>query len=459
MTSRKPKHYHFIGVGGIGMSGIARILLHGGSKVSGSDVKENRITRELKSLGAIISIGHREENLLGADAVVFSSAIQNDNPEVRGARAKGIPLLKRAQALAELMKGKDVIAVGGSHGKTTTTSLASFLLAKAGFSPTAVVGGVLRSLNTNACLGEGDFFIAEADESDGSFLYYQPKYSIITNIDREHLDFYNDFEGVKSAFKNFIGRTTKDGCVFCCGDDPHLVQMLGDYKGRRVTFGLNKNSDINAAGIRMEALTSEFDCFRRDKFIERFSLAMGGEHNISNALSVIALGLELGIDTRIIKKVLQDTKGARRRQEVKFRDSRFLLIDDYAHHPTEIKATLATVKNFSPQRLLVVFQPHRYSRTKFLIEEFSRSFDHADHLVLTDIYPAAENPLPGINKELLCGKIEAASSVKSVDCIAKEDLVQHVLKIAKEGDLIITLGAGDITKISDALAESLNGRE
>jgi len=458
MTSRKPKHYHFIGIGGIGMSGIARLLLHGGSKVSGSDLKENRITRELKGLGAIISIGHREENLEGADAVVFSSAIQNDNPEVRGAKDRGILLLKRAQALAELMKGKDVIAVGGSHGKTTTTSLASFLLAKAGFSPTAVVGGVLRSLNTNACLGEGDFFIAEADESDGSFLYYQPKYSIITNIDREHLDFYNDFEGVRSAFKDFIGRTAKDGCVFCCGDDPHLFNLLADYKGRRVTFGLNKTCDLNAAGIRMEGLTSEFDCFRRSTFIERFYLAMGGEHNISNALSVIALGLELGIDVRIIKKVLRDTKGARRRQEVKFKDSRFLLIDDYAHHPTEIKATLATVKNFSPRRLVVVFQPHRYSRTKFLIEEFSRSFDHADHLVLTDIYPAAENPLPGINKELLCGKIKAASSGKPVDCVAKEDLVRHVLKIAKEGDLIITLGAGDITKISDTLAESLKGK-
>jgi UDP-N-acetylmuramate--alanine ligase len=449
------KHTHFIGIGGIGMSGIAQLLLSYGRKVSGSDIKESKITQDLKKLGAEIFIGHTSRNIQGADLVVYSSAIKENNPEMVEAKRRNIPLIKRAEALAELMKDKTVITVTGSHGKTTTTSLASYLFLEAGMNPTVAIGGILRNIESNACLGRGEFFIAEADESDGSFLYYQPKFSIITNIDREHLDYYKNFVNEINTFREFLNKTKDDGCAFCCADDINLRQILNDYKKRYILFGFKEDADIYPKNIRIENLTSQFDCFYKNKFIEQFDLALGGMHNISNALAVIALGLELKINPLVIKKVLANYKGSKRRLEIKFEDQRYRLIDDYAHHPTEIKATLLAVRSLKPKRLIVVFQPHRYSRTKLLLDEFGRCFDLADSVFVTDIYPAAEPELEGVNARLVCDKIKENSPDKEVNFLPKEKVTSVILKILKPGDLLITLGAGDIVKNCDELVEEL----
>ncbi|MDD5477131.1 MAG: UDP-N-acetylmuramate--L-alanine ligase [Candidatus Omnitrophica bacterium] len=448
-------YYHFIGIGGIGMSGIARLMLKSGYKVSGSDLKENRITDELKSLGAKISIGHNASNITGQDVLVYSSAIRQDNPEILRAKALGIPLIKRAQALAGLMRGKTAITVAGSHGKTTTTSLVSYMLLEAGLNPTVVIGGILNNIDTNACLGDGDFFVAEADESDGSFLNYTPKYSIITNIDREHLDYYHNFDNELKAFKSFIERTQKGGCVFACSDDPNLLKMLSIYKGKHLSFGLNSGADINAKNISFTGLLSDFDCYFKDKFVSRFHLALGGEHNISNSLAVIGLGMELGIDLECIRRTLKGYKGASRRLETKFKSDKYLVIDDYAHHPSEIKATLAAIANLKAGRKIVIFQPHRYTRTQLLLNDFAKSFDQSDYLIITDIYAASEQPIEGVAARKLMEKIKEHAKDKEVLYLPKEDILDHLLGIIRENDLVITLGAGDIVKVSDALAEKL----
>ncbi len=447
------KHYHLIGIGGIGMSGIAQLLLRRGIKVSGSDLKESRITEELKKIGAQIFIGHDPVNINGAGLVIYSSAIREDNPEIIEAKNKGIPLIKRAQALAGLMEDKTVIAVTGSHGKTTTASLVSYLLLESGLLPTGAIGGILRNIDSNAYMGGGKFFVAEADESDGSFLYYRPKYSIITNIDREHLDYYKEFEKELCAFREFLNRTEEDGCVFCCDDDINLKRILSDYKNRYVLFGLSKSAHIYPKDIQLKNLSSEFDCFYKNKFIARFHLELGGKHNISNALSVIALGLELGINLECIKKTLEGYKGARRRLEIKFEDANYLIVDDYAHHPTEIRATLEAVKNLKQQRIIAVFQPHRYTRTKLLLDEFTKSFDSADYVIITDIYPASEPPIEGINAKCIYDKIKERAPNKEIVVLPKEEIVKHILGLIKPQDLVITLGAGDIVKICDELVE------
>jgi UDP-N-acetylmuramate--alanine ligase len=447
------KHYHFIGIGGIGMSGIAHLLLACGNRVTGSDIKENKIILELRRLGADICIGHKAGNVCGADIVVYSSAIKGDNPEIAQAKKLNIPLLMRAQALAELMRDKAVIAVAGSHGKTTTASLVSCLLMEAGLSPTAAVGGVLKNIDTNACMGSGKFFVAEADESDGSFLYYRPKFSIITNIDREHLDHYGNFDNEVDAFRKFIGLTDKEGCVFCCSDDANLPRLAKDSAMRHLFFGLTPAADIYPQNLFFDGLTCAFDCIFQGKLVARFNLSLGGRHNISNALAVIALGLELGIEIRHIKKALADFKGAGRRLEVKFKSQDYYILDDYAHHPTEIAATLNAAKSIKAKRTVVLFQPHRYTRTQLLFDDFVKSFKDAECLIITDIYPASEEPIPGVSGKALYDKIKKDYPGKEVYFMAKEEIAEKVVSLAESGDLIITLGAGDISKISDELAK------
>jgi len=457
------EYYHFIGIGGIGMSGVARLMLKAGLAVSGSDLKENRITQELQKLGAKIFIGHKAQNICGQSAVVYSSAIKADNCELRQARILNIPLLKRAQALALLMRNKTAIAVAGSHGKTTTTSLVAYLLLEAQLNPTVAIGGILKNIDTNACLGSGEFFVAEADESDGSFLYYQPKYSIITNIDREHLDYYGSFDKELAAFKDFAYRTQQGGCVFACADDANLKRLLADFRQKVIYFGLNEPADIYAENIKLNGLSSDFDCRVQDKLIGRFHLALGGRHNISNSLGVIGLALELGIDLSLIRKALEGYKGAGRRLEIKLQNDKYLVMDDYAHHPSEIKATLETLANLKAKRRIVVFQPHRYSRTQLLLHDFAASFAGADYLIITDIYAASEQPIEGINALNLVNMIKALipsmgcslDSDKKVIYLPKEDILAHILSFVSDGDLVITLGAGDIVKVSDALAQGL----
>lgn len=451
----KNKHYHLIGIGGIGMSGIAQLLMRRGDKVSGSDVRESNAVDKLKKLGAQIFIGHSESNIIDPDMVIYSSAIKDDNPEVKAARQKGIILIKRAEALADLMRDKKVITVTGSHGKTTTSSLASYMLLEAGLLPTIAVGGILKNIDANATFGEGEYFVAEADESDGTFLHYSPDYSIITNIDHEHLDYYKNFQNVLNAFSEFIEQTKKDGCVFCCNDDLNLKEIIKKSGKKSITFGMTKDADIYPEEIVLKDLTSEFDCYYKNKFIARFFLSLGGRHNISNALAVIALGFELGISLEIIKKTLANYKGAGRRLETKFQNKDYLLIDDYAHHPTEIKATLSAVRNLRSKKVITIFQPHRYSRTKILLDEFAKSFDQADRVIITDIYAASESPLEGVTAELLCERIKLYACGKQVDFIHKEKIIESILQDISPGDLVITLGAGDITKISDELSQAL----
>jgi UDP-N-acetylmuramate--alanine ligase len=447
------KHYHLVGIGGIGMSGIAQLLLRCNYRVTGSDLRENKNTRELKRMGAEIFIGHDSKNIKGADIVVYSSAIKEDNSEIKEAQRFKVPLIMRAQALAELMVDKSVITVAGSHGKTTITSLVSYLLLESGLSPTIAIGGILKNIDTNACAGSGKFFVAEADESDGSFLYYKPKFSIITNIDREHLDYYENFEKEIEAFRKFVNSTNPDGCVFFCSDDLNLKKIIKEYKNRYVSFGLHSEADIYPKNIVLEGLSSSFDCFLKDKFVARFSLALGGEHNISNALSTIALGLELGIELEFIKRALSGYKGASRRLEVKFKNRDYTIIDDYAHHPTEIKATLKAVFNLKAKRVIAIFQPHRFTRTQLLFDEFAKSFNNVDILIITDIYSASEQPILNINGPNLCRRVEELYPKKEVYFVPREEIIEKVSSVARPGDLIITLGAGDIVRLSDELAE------
>jgi UDP-N-acetylmuramate--alanine ligase len=430
-------------------------MLKAGFSVSGSDLKENRVTEELRRLGAQIFTGHDACNISGQSAVVYTSAVKEDNPEILQAKKLSIPLFRRAEVLALLMRDKTAITVAGSHGKTTTTSLISYMLLEAGLCPTVAIGGILKNIDTNACLGSGEFFVAEADESDGSFLCYQPKYSIITNIDREHLDYYRDFENELNAFRDFLKRTREGGCVFACADDLNLKKLISDYKQRVVSFGLDQPADIYAKNIQLSGLSSDFDCYFKNKFISRFHLALGGRHNISNSLAVIGLGLELGIDLSFIRRTLEGYKGAGRRLEIKFKSDKYLVLDDYAHHPTEIKATLAAIDNLKCGRKIVVFQPHRYSRTQLLLDEFAACFDQANYLIISDIYAASEQPIAGVNAQALLEKIKEAHPDKQAVYLAKEKVTDFLLGFMQAGDLVITLGAGDIVRVADALSEKL----
>jgi UDP-N-acetylmuramate--alanine ligase len=449
------KYYHFIGIGGIGMSGIAQLLLESKARVSGSDLKANQITQKLSSQGAKIFLGHSAGNICGQDVVVCSSAISPDNPEVMQAKVLGIPIIKRAQALAELMRQKTAITVAGSHGKTTTTSLVSCMLMEAGLCPTVAIGGILNNIQTNACLGSGNFFVAEADESDGSFLNYSPKYSIITNIDREHLDYYHDFNQELNAFARFIQQTKPEGVVFACADDLELRKLMQNTLAQRVFFGFSDQAQIVAKNIYFEGLSSDFDCYDRSEFISRFHLALGGRHNISNALAVIALGLKLGIDLKYIRASLSGYRGAHRRLEIKFRNDKYLVIDDYAHHPCEIKATLDAIANLQVERRIVIFQPHRYSRTQLLLDDFACVFSPADILVVTDIYAAGERPIAGVSAQRLLEKIKKQNPRQKVIYLPKEKITDYILAEICDRDLVITLGAGDIVKVSDDLAQKL----
>lgn len=450
------KQYHLIGIGGIGMSGIAQLLLKRGDRVSGSDVKDGQLLEDLRRQGAAICIGHASANINGADVVVYSSAIREQNPELAAARQNGIPVLKRGQALAELMQDKKVITVTGSHGKTTTTSLISYMLLEAALSPTIAIGGTLKNIQSNASAGEGEYFVAEADESDGSFLYYRPLYSIITNIDREHLDYYRDFKNELKAFKSFISQTSPQGCAILCGDDEHLRDIGRDLAMKRVMFGLQKeHADIYAQNVRMAGLSSSFDVFYGDTPVARFDLALGGLHNVSNSLAVIALGLELGVAVETIRKVLASYKGAGRRLDVRLQDERVTVIDDYGHHPTEIKATLAAVRNMAAKRVRAVFQPHRFSRTQLLLEEFGACFSDADDVVITDIYSAGEEEIPGISGQSVVEAVRRLDPGRSVSYVPRQQLVQYLAATITAGDVLVMLGAGDIVKLSHELVETI----
>lgn len=451
------EHIHLIGIGGAGMSGIAQILLSQGYKVSGSDISLSEVTRELESKGAKISAGHHVDNVNGARLVVYSSAITSDNPEMISASSKKIPLIRRAEMLARLMRDKIGIAVTGAHGKTTTTSLISLILKKAKLEPTVVIGGLVDNFGGGACLGDGPYFCIEADESDGSFLLFSPTYSVVTNIDDEHLDFYQDTEQIKQAFLEFIKRTKQQGCLFYCGDDPHLNDILTDYQGDLLSFGLSRDCHIYPQKIKLDGFYSHFDCLYKGRKLGRLKVKLSGYHNISNALGAIAVGLRLGIDFNIIREALASYQGIKRRFQNKGNLNRdILIIEDYAHHPTEIKATLNALKVWQ-RRIVSIFQPHRYSRTKYLLNEFGKCFADSDHLIITDIYAASEKPIPGVSAKSIHQKVKE-NNHKSTCYLKKDQILNHLLDIVKPGDIVAVMGAGDIGKIADELVAGLKER-
>lgn len=448
------KKIHFVGVGGIGMSAIAEILLSQNFQVSGSDLNRSDNTDYLASLGAVIFFGHDEKHVADAEVVVYSSAVDpKKNPETLFAERRGIPTLRRAEMLAEVSRLNYCLAVAGTHGKTTTTSLCGLIMIKAGFDPTVIVGGRLSGLGgSNARLGKGDWTVVEADEYDRSFLQLLPSVAVVNNVEAEHMDIYKDFDDLKNAFVEFTNKTPFYGFAAVGIDDRGVKEILFDIKKKVITFGLSPQADICATNIEYEDGAAKFKVKSRGKDLGEMKLKIPGEHNVKNALAATAVCLELGADFETIAEAVGEFAGVYRRFEIKGERNGVLVVDDYAHHPTEIRATLDAAAASRNRRIVCVFQPHTYTRTKAFYKEFGASFDKADELVVTDVYPAREKPIEGID-----GKLIADAAIKyghrNVNYVESESLLySEVQKILKEGDMVVTVGAGDIWKLSDRLA-------
>lgn len=449
----KNKHIHFVGIGGIGMSGIAELLLNLGYTVSGSDLRESDITRRLARLGGQVHIGHRSEWIEGAEVVVTSSAVKKNNPEVVAAQQAQVPVIPRAEMLAELMRLKKFgVAVAGSHGKTSTTSMIGWVLAQAQLDPTVVIGGQVNNFSSNAKLGEGEFLVAEADESDGSFLHLSPVVEVVTNIDLEHVDYYSGIEEIKSVFLQFINKIPFYGAAILCLDDPHIVDLLPAIKKRIITYGMTAQADLHARDIRTEGLLSSFEVCAKDTVLGEITLPLAGIHYIYNALAAVAVALELEISFAEIAKALACFSGVQRRLQVKGEKKGLIVIDDYGHHPTEIRATLAALRLAWPKRRIVVmFQPHRYSRTQGLFKEFCTAFHDADILWLADIYPAGEEPVAGVDSRVLLENIQAHGHKQAFYSPDLDKLATQVLPCLQEGDVVLSLGAGNIWQAGEQL--------
>ena len=449
-------HIHFVGIGGIGMSGIAESLINLGYTVSGSDLKLSPITQRLEKKGAQIFQGHAKNQIQGANIIVTSTAISERNPEVIQARQMVIPIIPRAEMLAELMRMKYSIAVSGAHGKTSTTAMISQILNTAGLDPTVIIGGLLQGMDTNALHGKGEFIVAEADESDGSFLKYSPSIAAVTNIDLEHLDFYRDIEHIKDTFVQFINSVPFYGLAILCLDNEHVQDILPRIHVRYITFGMSAQSDLQAMDISFKDGKSKFSVVYQNKALGQINLNIAGQHNISNALAAIATGLELTIAFSTIKEALEKIKGVKRRLEIKGEKREILVMDDYGHHPTEIMATLSAVRESYPEkRLVVVFQPHRYTRTKALFDEFTRSFYQSATLIVLPIYAASEAPIEGVDSSSLCEGIRAHGHKDVTFATDFTQALSIVTEKVDKGDLVLTLGAGDIYTLGEKLLEIL----
>lgn len=448
------KKVHFVGIGGVGMSALAQILLAQGYSVTGSDIKETKITRRLNGLGAVIFIGHKASNVKDVDVVVYSSCIKKDNCELKAAGSKRIKILHRAILLGLMMQDKYGIAVAGSHGKTTTTSLIALLLKLNQNKPGFAIGADVDILGGNAAYGTGRYFVAEADESDGSLKNLRPFYAVVTNIDREHLDYYRNLSHIIKTFSAFFNNIKDKGALFYCAEDKNIQKALKAYRGRRISYGFKQGCHVRAVRVRYQGMKCEFECLHKNQSFGKFKLNIPGKHNVLNALACIALAIELDIDRKIICRTLKCFKGADRRFQIKNRDNGILIIDDYAHHPTEITATLAAARSWKNKRVVGVFQPHRYSRTKFLKKEFGRCFVHADHVVITDIYAAHEAPIKGIAAKTIYEQIKQ-SGHKSVCFLPKEKIKEHLKSVVRSGDMLMLLGAGDIGRLAEELSQGL----
>jgi len=462
----KIQRIHFVGIGGIGMSGIAEVLLNLGYKVSGSDLKSSAVTQRLASLGAITFEGHRAENISGAEVVVTSSAIAAENPEVTEAHKLHIPVIQRAEMLAELMRLKYGIAIAGMHGKTTTTSMVAAVLAAGGLDPTVVVGGRVDAMGSNARLGKSQYLVAEADESDRSFLKLTPILSVVTNIDREHMDCYRNMRDVKKTFLEFMDRVPFYGMIVACNDDPLLRRLLPEVQRRTVTYGTKRGSDFlikldTPLPPRNDASgpLSRFRVSFQKKDLGEFTLHVPGVHNVLNATAAIAVGIGLDIPVNAISSALDQFRGVDRRFQLRGRVAGVSVIDDYGHHPTEIKATLAAARQCGFRKIHVIFQPHRYTRTCDLMEEFTAAFGDADTLTVLDIYAASEKPIEGITGQALANRIREKSGKPVEYANSFPAAIDSAISSAQEGDMILTLGAGNVSQLGPIIVEKLKERE
>ncbi|HYP07055.1 MAG TPA: UDP-N-acetylmuramate--L-alanine ligase [Bryobacteraceae bacterium] len=454
----KPQQLHFTGIGGIGMSGIAEILLNLGYQITGSDAKLTPITERLQSLGAKVYEGHAATNIDGAKALVVTSAVKADNPELLEARRLGIPIIPRGELLAELMRLKYGIAVAGSHGKTTTTSMTATILSHASLDPTVVVGGRVGTMGgTNARMGKSSFLVVESDESDGSFLKLSPILAIVTNIDREHLDHYKDIDEIRDAFTEFVNKVPFYGAAIVCLDDDNIQRILPHVKRRIITYGRGTQADLVIAHASCGHLSSTFQLRLHGGDLGEFHLSVPGAHNVLNATAAVAIGLELEIPIDVIREGLSKYAGVDRRFQQRGNEKGIAVIDDYGHHPTEIRATLAAARDCRFQRIHAIFQPHRYTRTMHLMDDFARSFHTADHVYLLDIYAASEKPIDGVSTEILAEKMRGYGhrSVQYVGSI--ENAAAAVARNAQDGDAVLTLGAGNVWQAGDRLLQTLRG--
>ncbi len=449
---------HFVGIGGIGMSGIAEVLHNLGYEVTGSDLRESETTSRLRGLGVKVTIGHDGENVDHAHVVVISSAVSQDNPEVREARERGIPVIPRAEMLAELGRLKYGILVAGAHGKTTTTSLVATILGQAGLDPTVVIGGKLKALGTNARLGQGDFLVAEADESDGSFLKLNPTIAVITNIDREHMDFFKDMGPLKSAFLAFANKIPFYGTAIVCIENEHVREILARIERKVVTYGFSADADIRAQDVTHSGARMGFEVVSKGKSLGRFVVPVPGKHNVLNSLAAIGAALELHTPPYVIRKALANFGGIQRRFELKGAVGGIRIFDDYGHHPAEIRAVLKAAREcFNGSRLVVIFQPHRYTRTNDLMDEFAKSFGAVDQLFLMDIYPAGEKPLDGVSSAALLEKLEKRGQKNLTYRADRSELIGMLRASLVPGDVVITLGAGDVYRVGEQLLSDMKG--
>lgn len=454
----KPQHVHFTGIGGIGMSGIAEVLLNLGYTVSGSDLKAGPLTERLRSLGARIQIGHSASNIAGAKVVVISSAVRPDNPEVIAARLRQVPVIPRGELLAELMRLKYGVAIAGSHGKTTTTSMVASVLSR--LDPTVVVGGRVGTMGgSNARVGRSDFLVVESDESDGSFLKLAPILAVVTNIDREHLDHYRSIDEIRGAFLDFVNKVPFYGAAILCLDDENVQQIYSQVNRRTITYGASAQSDLTLSDWKSGSFGSEFRLKLRGQDLGLFSVAVPGYHNALNATAAVAVGLELDVHVEQIREGLAHFSGVDRRFQIKGREREITVVDDYGHHPTEIRATLAAARECGFEHVHVLFQPHRYSRTEALMDDFAKAFHAADTVHVLDIYAASESPLPGVTGEALAERLRAFGH-RGVTFAASMDAgIESVAAQAAPGDAIITLGAGSVSQAGDRILERLKGAD
>lgn len=452
------KKIHFVGIGGIGMSGIAELLLNQGYGVSGSDLRESDTTRRLRELGGEICIGHHGENITGADVVVTSTAVSDSNPEVVAAHRQHIAVIPRAEMLAELMRMKFGIAIAGTHGKTTTTSMMAMVLTHAGVDPTAVIGGKLDAFGSNAKLGRGKFLVAEADESDGSFMHLSPTIAVVTNIDADHLDFYSGLDEIKEIFVEFINKVPFYGRAILCLDDPQVQEIIPLVKKRFLTYGLSIQADFHATEIIYREGQTSFLAHYQGEELGRISFRMPGLHNVLNALAVVAVAMELGVPFRTIVSGFREFGGLQRRFQVRDEIDGIMLVDDYGHHPAEVKATLAAAKSGWKKRVVAVFQPHRYSRTKCLYDDFLTAFYQADLLVVTDVYAAGEEPIEGASADRLVEGIRDHGHREVVYRSSLDETTDYLAEVVETGDLVITLGAGNVNQVCGLLAARLKER-